>query len=86
MQKNQVRVCADDPSHCDRFLSSCCIHNQTPYAMIKICLKLPLSCFRRLALLQILTVQTESIMATMKNKIPPISPAVTARVFRSSGK
>lgn len=49
-------------------------------------MKLPLSCFRLLALLQILTVHTERIIATMKNKIPPISPAVTALVFTFSGK
>ena len=47
---------------------------------------LPLSCLRLLLLLQILTVQTDKTMATIKNKMPPMRPAVTARLFTLSGK
>ena len=46
---------------------------------------LPRSCFRLRRLLQILTVQTERTMATMKKRMPPISPAVTALLLTLSG-
>ena len=38
-------------------------------------LLLPLSCFLLRRLLQILTVQTERMMATMKKRMPPMRPA-----------
>lgn len=93
MQENHVRVCADDPSQIARCSQPIKVFNKMQHIIIhshqdakKLLEKLPLSCFRRLALLQILTVHTERIMATMKNRIPPISPAVTARVFTFSGR
>lgn len=46
---------------------------------------LPFSCFRRFRLLQILTAHTERIMATMKNKIPPTTPAVMALCLTRAG-
>ena len=46
---------------------------------------LPLSCFLRRFLLHILTVQTERMMATIKKRIPPMRPAVTAFLWASSG-
>lgn len=46
---------------------------------------LPFSCFRRFRLLQILTAHTERIMATMKNRMPPTTPAVMALCFTRAG-
>ena len=45
----------------------------------------PCSCFRLFLLLQILTVQTLTMMATMKKRTPPMSPAVMARLLTFSG-
>lgn len=39
---------------------------------------LPFSCFRRFLLLHILTAHTDRIMATIKNRMPPTTPAVMA--------
>lgn len=46
---------------------------------------LPFSCFLLFRLLQIFTAQTESIMATMKKRIPPTTPAVIALCFTRAG-
>ena len=47
--------------------------------------KLPFSCFRRFLLLQILTAQILRIMATMKKRIPPTTPAVMALCLTLAG-
>lgn len=46
---------------------------------------LPFSCFLLLRLLQILTAQTDRIIATIKNNIPPTTPAVMALCFTLAG-
>jgi hypothetical protein len=46
---------------------------------------LPFSCFLRLRLLHILTAHIDKIMATIKNKIPPTTPAVIALCLTRAG-
>ena len=46
---------------------------------------LPFSCFRRLRLLHILTAHIDKIMATIKNNIPPTTPAVIALCLTRAG-
>lgn len=45
----------------------------------------PFSCRLRFLLLQILTAQTDRMMATMKNKNPPTTPAFMALCFTLAG-
>lgn len=55
------------------------------YTIHILCMYVPFSCFRRFRLLQIFTAHTDKIMATMKNKIPPTTPAVIALCFTRAG-
>lgn len=48
-------------------------------------LVLPFSCFRRLRLLQIFTAQTDKMIATIKNRMPPTTPAVIALCLTRAG-
>lgn len=45
----------------------------------------PFSCFRRFRLLHIFTAQIDRIIATIKNKIPPTTPAVMALCLTLAG-
>lgn len=49
----------------------------------KISQDLPFSCFLRLRLLHILTAHIDKIIATMKNRIPPTTPAVIALCYKN---
>lgn len=48
-------------------------------------IEIPFSCFRRFRLLHILTAHMLRMMATMKNKIPPTTPAVIALCLTRAG-
>lgn len=60
-------------------------HYQTCYTTTFYRIALPFSCFRRFLLLHIFTAHTERIIATMKNNIPPTTPAVMALCFTRAG-